>query len=96
MKSPFNLINFKLLFITDEEDERPTGVLSRIKKSNSELYKIITTLRREWAKPKKCEIPERCTQEQLDELVEVPKINLVATRGENDEKELLKYIDEVL
>lgn len=53
-----------------------------------ELYKIITTLRREWAKPKKCEIPERCTQEQLDELVEIPKINLVATRGDNDEKEL--------
>ena len=53
-----------------------------------ELYKIITSLRREWAKPKKCEIPERCTKEQLDELVEIPKINLVATRGENDEKDL--------
>lgn len=29
--------------ISYEEDERPTGVLSRIKKSNSELYKIITS-----------------------------------------------------
>lgn len=53
-----------------------------------ELYKLITSLRREWAVPKKCEIPERKTQEKLDELVEIPKINLVATRGENDEKEL--------
>lgn len=53
-----------------------------------ELYKNITTLRREWAKPKKCENPEKYSQDKLDELVEIPKINLVATRGENDEKEL--------
>lgn len=53
-----------------------------------ELYKNITTLRREWAKPKKCENTEKYSQDKLDELVEIPKINLVATRGENDEKEL--------
>jgi type I restriction enzyme R subunit len=68
-----------------------------------ELYKNITTLRKEWAISKKCEIPERVSKEKLDELVEIPKINLVATRGENDEadlyeacgtKEYRKFLDE--
>lgn len=53
-----------------------------------ELYKNITTLRREWAKPKKCENTEKYSKEKLDELVEIPKINLVATRGDNDKADL--------
>ena len=53
-----------------------------------ELYKDIISLRKEWSIPKKCDNPSKYNQEELDDLVNVPKINLVATRGENDEKDL--------
>lgn len=53
-----------------------------------ELYKNIIKIRKEWAVPKKTETPEKFTNDELDSLVEIPKINLVATRGDNDEKDL--------
>lgn len=53
-----------------------------------ELYKNIINVRKEWAVPKKTENPEKFSNDELDSLVEIPKINLVATRGDNDEKDL--------
>lgn len=53
-----------------------------------ELYKNIINIRKEWAVPKKTENPEKFSNDELDSLVEIPKINLVATRGDNDEKDL--------
>lgn len=52
------------------------------------LLKAIEQLRPEWAVPRKSENEENLDREALDKLVALPKINLVATRGEDDEKEL--------
>lgn len=52
------------------------------------LYKGIVAIRSEWGIAKKCENLDKFTKEELEQLVDVPKINLVATRGDNDEKEL--------
>ena len=52
------------------------------------LYKEILKIRPEWGTPKKCEDTSKFSKEEIDKLVTIPKINLVATRGENDFKEL--------
>lgn len=52
------------------------------------LLKAIEQLRPEWSVPRKSENEEKLDREALDKLVALPKINLVATRGEDDEKEL--------
>lgn len=52
------------------------------------LYKKIIHIRPEWAVAKKTEHEENLTKEELDKLVALPKINLVATRDKDDEKEL--------
>lgn len=53
-----------------------------------ELWKEIVTFRPEWAEARRSEDDSALTPEQLEELVELPKVNIVATRGENDKKEL--------
>lgn len=52
------------------------------------VLKEILKIRPEWGIPKKCEDESRFNEDELNQLVEIPKINLVATRGENDEGEL--------
>ncbi len=52
------------------------------------VYKAIKNLRNDWTVAKKADNPNDHTSEDLDTLVDVPKLNLVATRGEDDEKEL--------
>ncbi len=52
------------------------------------VYKEITSIRKDWLISQKTENPNKYTNEELEMLVDVPKINLVATRGDNDEKEL--------
>lgn len=53
-----------------------------------QLRKEIITIREDWAAAKKAEHEENLTKEELDSLVALPKINLVATQGQNDEKDL--------
>lgn len=54
-----------------------------------QVYKEITEkLRPEWAVAKRAQDENKLTKEKLDSLVEVPFINMVATRGDNDPKEL--------
>lgn len=53
-----------------------------------ELYKKLLEIRHEWGIKKKCDNSEKCTEEELSKLAEVQKLNLVATRSDNDEKEL--------
>lgn len=48
----------------------------------------IKSIRREWGIPKKAEDESVLTKEQQDELLALPKINLVATRDKNDAKDL--------
>ncbi len=52
------------------------------------LYKEIKLLREEWTIAKKSDNEAELSADSLNELVAIPKVNLVATRGENDEKEL--------
>lgn len=53
-----------------------------------ELLQEILRIRPEWGVPKKAENEDELTEEQLEKLKELPKINLVATRGVDDEPEL--------
>ena len=52
------------------------------------VLKAIEAIRPEWFVAKKAEDESKLTDDQLDKLVALPKINLVATQGQNDEKEL--------
>lgn len=52
------------------------------------ILKAILELRPSWGESKKYENDSMLTDEQLDKLIALPKINLVATQGQNDIKEL--------
>ena len=52
------------------------------------VLKVIQAIRPDWKVPRKAEDESKLTREQLDKLVALPKINLVATQGQNDEKAL--------
>lgn len=52
------------------------------------LYKEITNIRKEWAVAKKSEDDNKFSKAELKKLPTVPKINLVATRGSDDDAEL--------
>lgn len=54
------------------------------------LLKEITKIRPEWAESKKADDESLLDKSELDKLVSLPKINLVATRGANDEEDLYK------
>lgn len=52
------------------------------------LYKEIISIRPEWAVAKKCEDESLLAKDELDELTDIPFINLVATQGQDDPKPL--------
>jgi len=52
------------------------------------VYNEITSIRPDWSISRKTERPNKFSDEELDMLVAIPKINLVATRGDNDEQQL--------
>ncbi|APR00442.1 type I site-specific deoxyribonuclease, HsdR family protein [Clostridium botulinum] len=52
------------------------------------VLKAVEAIRPEWFVARKAENESALTKDQLDKLVALPKINLVATQGKNDEKEL--------
>ena len=52
------------------------------------VLKEIISIRPEWVEAKMSEDDYKLSREQLDKLVPLPKINLVATQGQNDDKEL--------
>ncbi len=58
------------------------------RKTAFSLLQIILELRPEWGVPHRAEDESALTEEQLDRLVPLPKINLVATQGANDEEDL--------
>lgn len=53
-----------------------------------DLYREILNIRPDWGTPRKAEDVSGLSKERLEELAELPKINLVATRGKDDPKEL--------
>lgn len=52
------------------------------------LLQEILSIRPDWGESKKAENEDELSKEELDKLMALPKINLVATQGQNDEKEL--------
>lgn len=52
------------------------------------LLQEILAIRPEWGEKRRAEDESALTEEQLDKLMPLPKINLVATQGVNDEKDL--------
>lgn len=52
------------------------------------VYKNILKLRPDWGIAKRCENESKLTKAELEKLIELPKINLVATRDKDDEKAL--------
>ncbi len=52
------------------------------------LYKELIAIRPEWGIPKKCENESLLTKAELDELMDIPFLNLVATQGADDPKPL--------
>ena len=52
------------------------------------LLKEIISVRPEWNKARKAENESSLSEEQLDKLIPLEKIKMVATQGDNDEKEL--------
>lgn len=52
------------------------------------VLKEILKLRPEWGVAKKCENESSVSAQDLEQMTEIPKINLVATRNPDDEKEL--------
>ena len=54
------------------------------------VLKEILIIRPEWGEAKKAEDESKLTEEELDKLMALPKINIVATQGQNDEKELFE------
>lgn len=55
-----------------------------------ELYQAILDVRPEWGEAKRAEDESMLTDEQLEELEALPKINIVATRGKDDPEELFE------
>lgn len=52
------------------------------------VFQEILAIRPDWGEKRKADNESALTDEQLDKLMPLPKINLVATRGANDKKEL--------
>lgn len=53
-----------------------------------DLIQAILAVRPEWGEPHKSDREDELSKEKLDKLIPLPKINLVATQGENDSKAL--------
>ncbi len=58
------------------------------RKTAFSLLQIILELRPDWGTPRRAEDESALTEEQLNRLVPLPKINLVATQGANDEEDM--------
>lgn len=74
-------------------DEKPEIVQNAMivcadRKLAFRVLKEILKLRPDWGVAKKCEDESAVPAEDLEQMTEIPKINLVATRNPDDEKEL--------
>lgn len=54
------------------------------------VLKEIVSIRPEWGEAKKAEDECQLSKEELDKLMALPKVNLVATQGQNDDKDLFE------
>lgn len=63
-------------------------IVSSTREIAFKLLNNILKLRPNWKKAKKADNESELSKEELNKLMALPKINLVATRGDNDEKDL--------
>ena len=54
------------------------------------VLKEIVSIRPEWGEAKKAEDESQLSKEELDKLMALPKVHLVAPQGQNDEKDLFE------
>jgi len=59
-----------------------------------DLYCKFKDIRPQWFEKKKCDDESKLSKEELEKLKEVPFINIVATRGSNDPKEMYDTLGE--
>lgn len=56
-----------------------------------DLYQIMKVLRPEWCESKKAMDESKMSKDELEELKEVPFLNVIATRSKNDPKEIYAF-----
>lgn len=84
-----DLVNhYETLLAEKPEVVQKAMIVCSDRKHAYELLQEILKLRPEWGVPKCAEDESKLTKDELEALKELPKINLVATRGVDDEKEL--------
>lgn len=84
-----DLVNhYETLLAEKPEVVQKAMIVCSDRKHAYELLQEILKFRPEWGVPKRAEDESKLTKDELEALKELPKINLVATRGADDEKEL--------
>ncbi len=84
-----DLVNhYETLLAEKPEVVQKAMIVCSDRKHAYELLQEILKFRPEWGVPKRAEDESKLTKDELEALKELPKINLVATRGVDDEKEL--------
>jgi type I site-specific deoxyribonuclease, HsdR family len=82
------VVHYEALCAQKPEIVQKAMVVCADRKLAYKLLQEILAIRPDWGIPHKAENEDGLTKEQLDKLLPLPKINLVATQGDNDEKAL--------
>ncbi len=82
------VVHYEALCAQKPEIVQKAMVVCADRKLAYRLLQEILAIRPDWGIPHKAENEDELTKEQLDKLLPLPKINLVATQGDNDEKAL--------
>lgn len=81
-------IHYEALCAQKPEIVQKAMIVCADRKLAYSLLQEIIAIRPDWGIPRKAENEDVLTEVQLDKLIPLPKINLVATQGDNDEKSL--------
>lgn len=82
------VVHYEALCAQKPEIVQKAMIVCADRKLAYKLLQEILAIRPDWGIPHKAENEDELTKEQLDKLLPLPKINLVATQGDNDEKAL--------
>lgn len=82
------VIHYEALCAQKPEIVQKAMIVCADRKLAYSLLQEIIAIRPDWGIPRKAENEDVLTEVQLDKLIPLPKINLVATQGDNDEKSL--------
>lgn len=82
------VIHYEALCAQKPEIVQKAMIVCADRKLAYSLLQEIIAIRPDWGVPRKAENEDALTEVQLNKLIPLPKINLVATQGDNDEKSL--------